>query len=137
VPERVIPVTWNAPRGDKASMYPVDIVIEAADRQGLLRDISEAFSREKVNVTGVQTQSLRDHHGDSARMTFTVEVGDARRCSACSPLWSRSPACAERAGADPACAGPVKGQRQRSGGKSAIQFIEFMGATMSPNDSGA
>jgi GTP pyrophosphokinase len=74
-PERVIEVKWNA---STPALYPVDIAIEAADRQGLLRDISEAFSREKVNVTGVQTQSLRDHHGESARMTFTVEVGDAR-----------------------------------------------------------
>ena len=74
-PERVIEVKWNA---STPALYPVDIAIEAADRQGLLRDISEAFSREKVNVTGVQTQSLRDHHGDSARMTFTVEIGDAR-----------------------------------------------------------
>jgi GTP pyrophosphokinase len=74
-PERVIEVKWNA---SGPALYAVDIAIEAADRQGLLRDISEAFSREKVNVTGVQTQSLRDHHGDSARMTFTVEVGDAR-----------------------------------------------------------
>ncbi|MCE2878774.1 MAG: bifunctional (p)ppGpp synthetase/guanosine-3',5'-bis(diphosphate) 3'-pyrophosphohydrolase [Comamonadaceae bacterium] len=74
-PERVIEVKWN----DSApALYPVDIAIEAADRQGLLRDISEVFSREKVNVVGVQTQSLRDHHGDSARMTFTVEVADSR-----------------------------------------------------------
>ncbi len=53
--------------------------MQATDRQGLLRDISEVFSREKVNVVGVQTQSVRDHHGSSARMTFTVEISDAGR----------------------------------------------------------
>ena len=75
-PERVIEVKWNA---SGPAVYPVDIAIEAADRQGLLRDISEVFSREKVNVVGVQTQSVRDHHGSSARMTFTVEISDAGR----------------------------------------------------------
>jgi GTP pyrophosphokinase len=77
-PERVIEVKWNASVHGPA-VYPVDIAIEAADRQGLLRDISEVFSREKVNVVGVQTQSVRDHHGSSARMTFTVEISDAGR----------------------------------------------------------
>jgi GTP pyrophosphokinase len=53
--------------------------VEAADRSGLLRDISEVFAREKINVTGVKTQSLRDRSGPSAHMTFTVEVGSTQR----------------------------------------------------------
>jgi GTP pyrophosphokinase len=53
----------------------VDVNIEAMDRQGLLRDISEVFAKEKMNVIGVQTQSVKD----LAWMTFTVEVGDSRR----------------------------------------------------------
>jgi GTP pyrophosphokinase len=35
------------------TVYPVDIFVLAADRQGLLRDISEIFLREKINVIGV------------------------------------------------------------------------------------
>jgi GTP pyrophosphokinase len=80
-PERVTEVRWNSSVQAAASVYPVDIAIEAADRQGLLRDISEVFSREKVNVIGVQTQSVRTPHGDTARMIFTVEVPDAGRLS--------------------------------------------------------
>ena len=72
--ERVIDVEWGAPKAG-AAMYPVDVAVEAADRQGLLRDISEIFAREKTNVIGVQTQSVRG----SAWMTFTVEVTDAGR----------------------------------------------------------
>ena len=53
------------------------LVVEAADRSGLLRDISEVFAREKINVTGVKTQSIRDRNGPSAHMTFTVETPDA------------------------------------------------------------
>ncbi len=54
-PERVIPVAWGTPRSDRAPLYPVDVVVEASDRQGLLRDISELFAKEKMNVTGVRS----------------------------------------------------------------------------------
>ena len=66
-PERLIDANWGAPR---EQLFPVDIVIEASDRQGLLRDISELLSREKINVTAVNTQTR--HH--QARMAFTLEV---------------------------------------------------------------
>jgi GTP pyrophosphokinase len=77
--ERVIEVTWGTPKAGATNLYPVDVGLEAADRQGLLRDISEVFSREKMNVIGVHTESLRDHTGPVAHMTFTVEVSDSTR----------------------------------------------------------
>ncbi len=76
-PGRVIDVEWGHPGGDKAAMYPLDVVVEAADRPGLLRDISEVFAKDKMNVTGVHTQSAKDR--SSAWMTFTVEVADVAR----------------------------------------------------------
>jgi GTP pyrophosphokinase len=72
--ERVIEVEWGASKSDGA-VYPVDVAVEAADRQGLLRDISELFAKEKMNVIGVQTQSLKG----TAWMTFTVEIADSGR----------------------------------------------------------
>ena len=98
-PGRVIEVAWGegagaAPAGGGAApgrpaLYPLDIVVEAADRPGLLRDISELFMKEKMNVTGVHTQSQRGRGaggsggGGGARgtagMTFTVEVADTAR----------------------------------------------------------
>ena len=66
-PDRIIEVAWGA--GAQAA-YPVDISVEAQDRQGLLRDISDVLARENINVTGVQTQSAQG----AAWMTFTVEV---------------------------------------------------------------
>ena len=51
------------------------MAIEAVDRQGLLRDISEVFTREKMNVVGVQTRSVKG----TAWMTFTIEIADAAR----------------------------------------------------------
>ncbi len=71
--ERVIDVRWGDTKGPGASVYPVDVSVEAFDRQGLLRDISEVFAKEKMNVIGVQTQSVKG----TAWMTFTVEIGDA------------------------------------------------------------
>ena len=71
-PERVIAAEWGNV-GDQArqeGLYAVDIVVDAHDRQGLLRDISEVLSREKINVTAVKTQSRTG----SARMSFTVEL---------------------------------------------------------------
>ena len=73
--ERLIDVQWGESKATDTAVYPVDVAIEAADRQGLLRDISEVFTKEKMNVIGVQTQSIRN----TAWMTFTVEVADAVR----------------------------------------------------------
>ncbi len=75
---RVIDVEWGTPKSEsQAAVYPVDVSVEAADRQGLLRDISEVFAKEKMNVIGVQTQSVKG----TAWMTFTVEVSDSGRLS--------------------------------------------------------
>ncbi|MDM0057282.1 bifunctional (p)ppGpp synthetase/guanosine-3',5'-bis(diphosphate) 3'-pyrophosphohydrolase [Variovorax sp. J22G47] len=73
--ERVIEVEWGAKKGEEGAVYAVDVAVEALDRQGLLRDISEVFAREKMNVIGVQTQSVKG----TAWMTFTIEIADAAR----------------------------------------------------------
>ena len=82
--DRVIEVQWGTPSAPKTKdgaagqggpVYPVDISVEAVDRQGLLRDISEVFTKEKMNVIGVQTQTIKS----IAWMTFTVEVPNAAR----------------------------------------------------------
>ena len=71
--ERVIEVRWGVQKPGQTLLYPVEVSVEATDRQGLLRDISEVFAKEKMNVVGVQTQSIKG----TAWMTFTVEVADA------------------------------------------------------------
>jgi GTP pyrophosphokinase len=73
--ERVIEVEWGAPKGRDAPVYPVDVTIEAVDRQGLLRDILEIFAKEKINVVGAQTQTIKG----VAWMTLTVEISDSGR----------------------------------------------------------
>ncbi len=70
-PERVISVEWNLSSTTRLSeVYTVDVQVIADDRQGLLRDISEVLAREKINVVGVKTQSVKG----TAYMTFAIEI---------------------------------------------------------------
>ena len=71
-PERVIDVTWGD-TGD--TVYPVNIAIHSQDRNGLLKDLTELFSRMKLNVVGVNTQSK----ASIAHLHFTVEVRDGEQ----------------------------------------------------------
>jgi GTP pyrophosphokinase len=84
--ERLIEVQWGGKTdtgnnstgsggGGGVAMYPVDVAVQAIDRQGLLRDISEVFTKEKMNVIGVHTESVRG----MASMLFTVEVSNSGR----------------------------------------------------------
>jgi GTP pyrophosphokinase len=57
----------------------VDIRITAADRKGLLRDISAILTNEEVDVLGVNTQSNRKM--DRANMRFTIEINNMRQLS--------------------------------------------------------
>jgi GTP pyrophosphokinase len=77
-PDRVITVEWGQGPRDGA-LYPIDVLVEAQDRPGLLRDITEVFAKEKVNVTGAHTQSVRSGGAPTAWMTFTVEVAGTER----------------------------------------------------------
>lgn len=80
-PDRVIAVEWGKSRGPhgEGALYPIDVLVEAVDRPSLLRDITEVFAKEKVNVTGAHTQSVRGSAGATAWMTFTVEVASSER----------------------------------------------------------
>jgi GTP pyrophosphokinase len=89
-PERVIAVAWADSPVDRAAkgaaLYPVDVLVEAADRPGLLREVLDVFAKEKMNVIAVNTQSLkpdaRRASGDTAWMSFTLEISDAVRLAA-------------------------------------------------------
>ncbi len=69
---RLLDVSWADQPAENA--YAVDILVLAADRKGLLRDVSSVFSDEDIDVVGVNTVS--DRRTDRATMRFTVEVKD-------------------------------------------------------------
>ena len=59
---------------DSSGGYEVDIGIEAYDRSGLLRDITELLASARVNVLSVNTETDRREH--IATMRLRVEVPD-------------------------------------------------------------
>jgi GTP pyrophosphokinase len=65
--ERRVAAEWGLASG---ATFPVDVMIEAVDRTGLLRDISDVLTRERINVTATATQT----NAHFARMRFTLEI---------------------------------------------------------------
>ena len=69
--QRLIEVEW----GDAdIQTYPVNLLIEAVDRTGLLSDITKTLADEKVNVIAVNTLSDKKHQ--TARMAVSIEIQD-------------------------------------------------------------
>ena len=68
-PERMIQVSWGPV---PVQTYPVEIVIKAYDRSGLLRDVTQVLLNEKLNVLAVNTRS--DKEDNTASMSITVEI---------------------------------------------------------------
>jgi GTP pyrophosphokinase len=69
---RLVEVSWGDQLPETA--YPVDILVRAEDRKGLLRDLSSVFTNEDLGLIGVQT--LSDRKTETASMRFTVEIND-------------------------------------------------------------
>lgn len=75
--ERVIDVEWG--RDSNKKNYPVEIVVQAFDRQGLLRDITTILSNSHLNVLAMNT--VTDKKTYQAQMTLTIEVANADQLS--------------------------------------------------------
>jgi GTP pyrophosphokinase len=71
-PERLIDAQWDKRQASSEGAYTVEIAVTASDRRGLLRDIGDALSREKINVTAARTQNK----DDLAFMRFTFDVAN-------------------------------------------------------------
>jgi GTP pyrophosphokinase len=69
--DRLLAADWGRQREEAG--FSADLEVVAVDRQGLLRDVSEAISRERINVTAVNTLS----RGAMAFMRFTLQVSSA------------------------------------------------------------
>lgn len=70
-PQRIITVDWA---DAQIETYPVDIELEAYDRQGLLRDITQQLATEKVNVVSLNT--ITDTANHMATMKIRLEIRD-------------------------------------------------------------
>jgi GTP pyrophosphokinase len=74
--ERIIEVSW----GEEAqATYAVDMLINAYDRPGLLRDITSVLLNEQVNVLASNT--LTNPKTAIAHMVLTLEINDLEQLS--------------------------------------------------------
>jgi Guanosine polyphosphate pyrophosphohydrolases/synthetases len=69
-PERLIAVDYT---GGDSQVYSVNLIIETADRTGLLADIGTVFGEQKTFITAIKTQSHRDR---TATLEVAAEVKD-------------------------------------------------------------
>src|ERR1700730_18157213 len=72
---RVVPVDWDA---EATHLYPVDIKIEAWDRQGLLRDIATVVAENRVNMSALEVHVYDDK---TAVVSATVEIDSLAQLS--------------------------------------------------------
>jgi GTP pyrophosphokinase len=71
---RLIEVEW----GDTdIQSYPVNILIHANDRHGLLSDITRTLSDDKINVVAINT--VTNKNDQTARMAVTIEIRDLQQ----------------------------------------------------------
>ena len=73
--QRLVPVEWGRAA---QQTYPVNIRVEAWDRDGLLRDIATIVAEDKVNMTAV---SAVVHHDRTASIRATLEVSGIDKLS--------------------------------------------------------
>jgi GTP pyrophosphokinase len=70
-PERIIEVGWGL---SESATYPVDMVLRAHDRNGLIRDISTVLADEGASVTDLASHS--DRKTMQTVMNISVEIRD-------------------------------------------------------------
>ncbi len=68
-PERIITVDWAE---KPEQLYSVDIVVEAFDRHGLLKDITALLDRQRINISAMQT--LSNKNKNTVDMSLRIEV---------------------------------------------------------------
>jgi GTP pyrophosphokinase len=73
--ERVIPVAWGRQAMGEAANYAVDVLVEAHDRTGLLRDVCDVLAQGKIHVLSLNSQVQRER----ITITLTVQTADTAR----------------------------------------------------------
>ncbi|WP_406672851.1 GTP diphosphokinase [Natronospira sp.] len=74
--ERLIEVDWDQGEGQG---YATEVLVEAWDRQGLLRDITTLLGNDGVNITHVSTRT--DPANNIAQIQLTVELANLDQLS--------------------------------------------------------
>ncbi len=69
-PERLLAVNWS----DTSTNYPINLIIEAYDRHGLIKDITNVLNDEKVSLLGLNYGARKID--DLAFINLTVEINN-------------------------------------------------------------
>ncbi|XZG69092.1 RelA/SpoT family protein [Chitinibacteraceae bacterium HSL-7] len=69
-PERLISAHWGR---ETHGVFSVDVLVEAFERPGMLRDITDVMGREKINVTAIETLAREPR----LRARLTIEIRNA------------------------------------------------------------
>ncbi|MBP3885647.1 MAG: bifunctional (p)ppGpp synthetase/guanosine-3',5'-bis(diphosphate) 3'-pyrophosphohydrolase [Olsenella sp.] len=85
-PERMIDVEWDT---TGATEFQVEIVVEATDRMGLLKDVTIAIGDAGANILSAATQTSST---GAARLRFLVAISDASLLGALLASVNRVPA---------------------------------------------
>jgi len=75
-PERVIAVEWGK-AGERA--FPIDVIVRAFDRRGLVRDISAVLADSKINIQGMNVTT--DEREGAAEIALRISVRDLEELS--------------------------------------------------------
>ena len=78
-PERMIQVGWGA---EPVKTYPVDVLIRAYDRPGLLSDVSQVLVNEKMNIVALNTSTIKEDNMAVINLTVEVPGLDELKCAA-------------------------------------------------------
>ena len=84
-PERMIDVEWDT---SGATEFQVEIVVEATDRMGLLKDVTTALGDTGANILSAATQTSSS---GVARLRFLIAISDASLLDAVLANVSRVP----------------------------------------------
>ncbi|WP_414639562.1 RelA/SpoT family protein [Aquabacterium sp.] len=76
--ERIIPVAWGRQAVADSAKYAVDVLVEAHDRTGLLRDVCDVLAQGKIHVLSLNSQVVKER----INITLTVQTGDTAKLGA-------------------------------------------------------
>lgn len=95
--DRLVDVAWHNRKGE---IHATDILLQAEDRKGLLRDITHLLAQQDTNILTINT--LSDRSLGRAHMRLTVEISDMGRLNGLLKRLARIPGIVEAHRAEPA-----------------------------------
>ena len=85
-PERILQVDWT---GDGAEALPVELAVEAYDRRGLVRDLTDLITQERLSIEQLSTTTDRDK--GTAHFAVRLAVHDLEQLARLTKRFTQVP----------------------------------------------